>query len=34
MAYAAVDCLDASGRFDMVRWRTYRHAFAQHVVED
>jgi protoporphyrinogen oxidase len=34
MAYAAVDCLDTSGTFDMVRWRTYRHAFARHVVED
>lgn len=34
MAYAAVDCLDASGTFDMARWRDYRAEFTKHVVED
>jgi len=34
MAYGAVDCLGASGRFDQQRWGEYRHAFESHVVED
>jgi protoporphyrinogen oxidase len=34
MAYAAVECLDASGRFDRERWQEYRHIFETHVVED
>ncbi|MGE0882416.1 MAG: FAD-dependent oxidoreductase [Blastocatellales bacterium] len=34
MAYAAVDCLDASGRFDYNRWHEYRQIFKTHVVED
>jgi protoporphyrinogen oxidase len=34
MAYAAVDCLDQSGAFDMERWCQYRDEFAKHVVED
>ena len=34
MAYGAVDCLDAAGRFDMARWREYRLEVATHVVED
>lgn len=34
MAHAAVDCLQADGRFDDVRWRQYRTAFETHVVED
>jgi len=34
MAYAAVDCLDASGRFDREKWAGYREVFETHVVED
>jgi protoporphyrinogen oxidase len=34
MAYAAVKCLEASGRFDGERWQAYRQVFATHVVED
>lgn len=34
MAYGAVDCLDHSGKFDRVKWDSYREEFAQHVVED
>ena len=34
MAYAAVDCLDESGRFDRGRWAKYREVFETHVVED
>jgi protoporphyrinogen oxidase len=34
MAYAAVDCLADSGKFDNERWRGYRTEFANHVVED
>jgi hypothetical protein len=34
MAYAAVDCLQQSGGFDMERWREYRAEFSNHVVED
>lgn len=34
MAYAAVDCLDASGAFDANRWANYRREFQSHVVED
>jgi len=34
MAYAAVDCLDASGAFDLQLWRGYREKFTSHVVED
>jgi protoporphyrinogen oxidase len=34
MAYAAVDCLDAAGRFDHGRWRQHRAEFETHVVED
>jgi protoporphyrinogen oxidase len=34
MAYAAVDCLDAAGRFDDARWQTHRREFESHVVED
>jgi protoporphyrinogen oxidase len=34
MAYAAVDCLKASGEFDTKRWQNYRTEFAKHVVED
>lgn len=34
MAYAAVDCLNASGRFDSARWIDYRAEFATHTVED
>jgi protoporphyrinogen oxidase len=34
MAYAAVACLDESGRFDRHRWGEYRRRFESHVVED
>lgn len=34
MAYAAVDCLKASGEFDRERWGNCRAEFAKHVVED
>ena len=34
MGYAAVDCLDAHGRFDRDRWREYLKKFESHVVED
>lgn len=34
MAYAAVDCLQESGVFDVERWQEYRAEFATHVVED
>ncbi len=34
MAYAAVDCLDTTGRFDAGRWQTHRREFERHVVED
>jgi protoporphyrinogen oxidase len=34
MAYAAVDCLGDSGRFDRDRWARYREVFETHVVED
>lgn len=34
MAYAAVDCLNDSGRFDSARWSDYRAEFATHTVED
>jgi protoporphyrinogen oxidase len=34
MAYAAVNCLDAGGAFDLSKWRGYREAFTSHVVED
>ncbi len=34
MAYAAADCLDKEGRFNLDRWSEYRKVFATHVVED
>jgi len=34
MAYAAVSCLDESGRFDRERWAGFREVFETHVVED
>lgn len=34
MAYSAVDCLDAEGRFDKHKWEQYRRIFETHVVED
>ncbi|MDX2044272.1 MAG: FAD-dependent oxidoreductase [Acidobacteriota bacterium] len=34
MAYAAVDCLNGSGNFDLARWNDYRAEFATHTVED
>ena len=34
MAYAAVNCLDASGHFDREKWAGYREVFETHVVED
>jgi protoporphyrinogen oxidase len=34
MAYAAVECLDASGHFDREKWAGYREVFETHVVED
>jgi protoporphyrinogen oxidase len=34
MAYAAVECLERSGGFDLRRWQEYRAEFAMHIVED
>lgn len=34
MAYAAVDCLDDKGSFDLNKWLGYRKIFESHVVED
>jgi protoporphyrinogen oxidase len=34
MAYRAVDCLDAQGKFDFLKWQNYRKIFESHVVED
>ncbi len=34
MAYAAVECLSAGGRFDTTQWQKYRKIFETHVVED
>jgi protoporphyrinogen oxidase len=34
MAYAAVDCLSADGRFDHASWARHRKEFETHVVED
>lgn len=34
MAYAACECLSASGEFDRDRWAQYRRRFQEHVVED
>lgn len=34
MAYGAVDCLSADGRFDAAKWSEYRDEFRTHVVED
>ncbi len=34
MAYAAVDCLDDKGSFDLSKWLGYRKIFESHVVED
>lgn len=34
MAYSAVDCLGADGRFDRRRWDDFRRVFDTHVVED
>ena len=34
MAYCAVECIDADGRFDSEKWRSYRQVFESHVVED
>jgi protoporphyrinogen oxidase len=34
MAYAAVDCFQESGEFDLTLWKDYRAEFAKHVVED
>ncbi len=34
MSYSAVDCFDASGKFDRAKWHEYRKVFATHVVED
>ena len=34
MAYAAANCLDATGSFDYNRWHEYRQIFKTHVVED
>ncbi len=34
MAYAAVDCLDDKGNFDLNKWLGYRKVFESHVVED
>jgi protoporphyrinogen oxidase len=34
MAYAAVGCLAADGRFDHARWAEHRKEFETHVVED
>ncbi|MCL5288150.1 MAG: FAD-dependent oxidoreductase, partial [Acidobacteria bacterium] len=34
MAYAAVDCFGADGKFDEERWGMFRRIFETHVVED
>jgi len=34
MAYSAVDCFGADGRFDAAQWAAFRKVFATHVVED
>jgi protoporphyrinogen oxidase len=34
MAYAAVECLERSGKFDLQRWQEYRAEFTMHIVED
>ena len=34
MAYAAVDCLQHNGKFDIDKWASYRKVFESHVVED
>ena len=34
MAYAATECLSASGEFSEAKWLTYRREFEKHVVED
>lgn len=34
MAYSAVKCLDADGRFDLCKWQAFRQIFETHVVED
>jgi hypothetical protein len=34
MAYAAVGCLSAEGKFDHERWAEHRKEFETHVVED
>jgi protoporphyrinogen oxidase len=34
MAYAAVDCMEEAGTFDVRRWNIYRVEFEKHVVED
>jgi len=34
MALRAADCLIAEGHFDSVKWRGYREAFENNVVED
>jgi protoporphyrinogen oxidase len=34
MAYSAVKCLERDGRFDQVRWKSFRKEFENHVVED
>jgi protoporphyrinogen oxidase len=34
MAYAACDCLGATGDFDRDAWRAHRKRFEEHVVED
>ncbi|MCL6505853.1 MAG: FAD-dependent oxidoreductase [Bryobacteraceae bacterium] len=34
MAYAACECLSASGEFDRERWAQHRRGFQEHVVED
>jgi protoporphyrinogen oxidase len=34
MAYAAVSCLSADGKFDHTRWAEHRKEFESHVVED
>lgn len=34
MGYAAVKCLDESGRFDYKQWQSFRDVFETHVVED
>lgn len=34
MAYSAVECFGADGRFDRAQWTQYRKVFESHVVED